>query len=575
MAFIQSGSAFLSQAGSSVYEPKTYAISTANSYLNPLMNVNAIVTSSAVNVPLQSVYWSISNVTSNINSYNFIGNALSGQLNMSGTMDYASNILTLSANASQFVTGQQIFKVNILNAPGGTIMASTANIAFLGVPSAVTAVSAVANTVVSGKAAVTFSAPLDDGGNIIIRYNIISIPDNITVTSVSTGTVNVTGLTGDTPYTFVVTATNSIGTGANSAPSNQVTPLSPQGQQIYKVAGTYSFVTPAGLRRVSVVAVGGGGGGGNAGSGGSTTGGDSYFNAPNVVKGGGASSSGGAYTGDGGGNGGNGGSGFAYAPGGGGGAGGYSGDGGRGSTITSNYYHPNTGYLYWIGGSTAGAGGGGGGGGSKLGDSYCSQYGGWNYCQYGSIVAGSAGGGVSVFGQGSGGGAGALGPSPGGGGGGSGGAAGGNFRYPGGSGTCICAGGTAPSYPWGGNPGGYYPYTNNYSVPSNPTGSGTGGPNGYPSPRSIGGGGGGGFGGGGSAAVCSGGPGGGGGLGYKNAYPVTPGTPYTVVVGSGGAGGYYDIAGRGGSGGAGAVRLIWGTGRAFPTTSTTDAPVIP
>ena len=114
MSFTQSGSAFLSQAGSSVYEPKTYAISTANSYLNPLMNVNAIVTSSAVNVPLQSVYWSISNVTSNINSYNFIGNALSGQLNMSGTMDYASNILTLSANASQFVTGQQIFKVNIL-----------------------------------------------------------------------------------------------------------------------------------------------------------------------------------------------------------------------------------------------------------------------------------------------------------------------------------------------------------------------------------------------------------------------------------------------------------------------------
>jgi hypothetical protein len=49
-----------------------------------------------------------------------------------------------------------------------------------------------------------------------------------------------------------------------------------------------------------------------------------------------------------------------------------------------------------------------------------------------------------------------------------------------------------------------------------------------------------------------------------------------VVVGSGGAGGYDGGFGsRGGSGGAGAVRLIWGSGRAFPTTSTTDAPVIP
>ena len=575
MSFTQSGSAFLNQAGSLVYEPKTYTISTANSYLNPLMNISAIVTSSAVNVPLQSVYWSISNVTSNINSYNFIGNALSGRLNMSGTMDYASNILSLSANAAQFVTGQQIFKVNILNAPGGTIVATTANIAFLGVPSAVTSVSAVANTVVSGKAAVTFSAPLDDGGNAIIRYDIISIPDSVTVTTSSTGTFNVTGLQGDTPYTFVVAATNSIGTGANSAPSNQVTPLSPQGQQIYKVAGTYSFVAPAGLRRVSVVAVGGGAGGGNQGSGGSTSGGDSYFDVPTVVKGGGSSGgSGGTYTGDGGGNGGCTGFSFAYAPSGGGGAGGYSGNGGTGMVITSSYYTPS-GYLYRNGSATAGSGGGGGGGGSKIGCSYEAPIG-WSYCQYGGAMAGSGGGGVSVFGQGSSGGAGATSPYPSGGGGGSGGAAGGSYRNPGGAGTCICAGGTAPSYPWGGNPGGYYPYSNNYSVPSNPTGSGTAGPNGYPGPRAIGGGGGGGFGGGGSAGACGGYSGGGGGLGYKNAYPVTPGTPYTVVVGSGGAGGYDGGFGaRGGSGGAGAVRLIWGSGRAFPTTSTTDAPVIP
>lgn len=41
-------------------------------------------------------------------------------------------------------------------------------------------------------------------------------------------------------------------------------------------------------------------------------------------------------------------------------------------------------------------------------------------------------------------------------------------------------------------------------------------------------------GGGGGAGFYAGGGGGGGGLGYRNNIPVTPGTQYTVVVGSGG-----------------------------------------
>ena len=75
------------------------------------------------------------------------------------------------------------------------------------------------------------------------------------------------------------------------------------------------------------------------------------------------------------------------------------------------------------------------------------------------------------------------------------------------------------------------------------------------------------------------GGGGGGGLGWKNAYPVTPGNPYTVVVGNGGGigSGPYGQSGGGtpaASGGAGAVRIIWGTGRSYPSTNTANASII-
>jgi len=74
------------------------------------------------------------------------------------------------------------------------------------------------------------------------------------------------------------------------------------------------------------------------------------------------------------------------------------------------------------------------------------------------------------------------------------------------------------------------------------------------------------------------GGGGGGGLGWKNAYPVTPGNPYTVVVGSGGGigvGPYGQNTGTpAAAGGAGAVRIIWGTGRSYPSTNTANASII-
>lgn len=192
-------------------------------------------------------------------------------------------------------------------------------------------------------------------------------------------------------------------------------PLVPSSQS-YTTAGTFTWVAPAGVTSVSVVAVGGRGdttgcvsGGGGLGYknnysvtpgssysvqvGGSANSGTSFFVSSGVVAGFGTSgATGGSYVGDGGGNGGN------VSAIGGGGAGGYSGNGG-------------TGNLNITGGT--GSGGGGGGGSGAL--TPCS-----------GAYVGSGGGGVGLFGQGANGAGGTSSINPTGGGGGSGGGAGTN-----------------------------------------------------------------------------------------------------------------------------------------------------
>jgi hypothetical protein len=139
----------------------------------------------------------------------------------------------------------------------------------------------------------------------------------------------------------------------------------PPGQEAFTTAGTFTWVAPALVTAVSVVAIGGGGlrGGGGlgyknnysvtpgssytvvVGAGNTGTGGNSTFVNASTLRGGGGvcGTQGGTFTGDGGGNGG------GTANMGGGGAGGYSGNGGRGSCQANG-----------LPGSGGGAGGGAG-----------------------------------------------------------------------------------------------------------------------------------------------------------------------------------------------------------------------
>jgi len=260
----------------------------------------------------------------------------------------------------------------------------------------------------NAQASVTFTAPACTGYPAgITGYRVISTPGCVSNTGASSPIV-VTGLSNGTAYTFKAQATNATGYGALSAASNSVTPVAPTvGQDAYTTAGTFTWVAPAGVSFVSVVAVGaardnsgvaGGVGGGGLGyknnysvssgcsytvvvGNSATSSTDSYFVSTGVVKGGGgqrgsasAGGSGGTYTGDGGGNGGAGGTPVICCStyeGGGGGAGGYSGNGGRGGD--NNY----SGY----GGQ---GGGGGGGAGAKP-----------------TVAGPGGGGGVGILGQGS------------------------------------------------------------------------------------------------------------------------------------------------------------------------------
>jgi hypothetical protein len=77
----------------------------------------------------------------------------------------------------------------------------------------------------NGMATVNFEPPKSDGGKPVTVYTVTSHPGGITVQSAQ-GPVTVNGLVNGKSYSFTVTASNSVGTGLPSAPSNCVTPKS-------------------------------------------------------------------------------------------------------------------------------------------------------------------------------------------------------------------------------------------------------------------------------------------------------------------------------------------------------------
>jgi len=145
-------------------------------------------------------------------------------------------VVTGTSATSRVVTGLVngvAYSVTVAgtNAAGTGAVSAAANVTPRTVPGAPTGVvSAPANA----SAVVSWRAPADNGGAAINSYIVTThgpapLPGPQTVLAQAT-TASVGGLVNGNSYTFTVSATNVAGTGADSAPSNAVVPLTVPGQ---------------------------------------------------------------------------------------------------------------------------------------------------------------------------------------------------------------------------------------------------------------------------------------------------------------------------------------------------------
>lgn len=111
---------------------------------------------------------------------------------------------------------------------GGALSGGGAEVTVPGAPTNVVAVAG------DTEAEVSFDAPASDGGATITQYDVTSDPGGVTASGASSP-ITVTGLTNGVEVTFTVTATNSVGEGPASDPSNAVTPAAAG----YTTSGSY------------------------------------------------------------------------------------------------------------------------------------------------------------------------------------------------------------------------------------------------------------------------------------------------------------------------------------------------
>jgi hypothetical protein len=134
----------------------------------------------------------------------------------------------------QFIPGNSCFNVRAGISGGGRVFLSSqaqgANLYLELVPTAPDAPTAVSAGVGSGSITVSFGAPANDGGASITEYTATCTSSNGGVSGSNTGggsatSIRVSGLTNGKNYACTVTASNTAGAGAASAPSNAITPF--------------------------------------------------------------------------------------------------------------------------------------------------------------------------------------------------------------------------------------------------------------------------------------------------------------------------------------------------------------
>ena len=157
----------------------------------------------------------------------FIGTTAQTPTTVTGTPPATSTTVSGLTNGTAYT-----FTVTATNAVGTGPASTPSNSITPTAPTAPAAPTAVSATSGNASAQVSWTAP-SNGGSTITSYTVTPFigataqpPTTVTGTPPATSAA-VTGLTNGTAYTFTVTATNAIGTGPASAPSNAVTPGAP------------------------------------------------------------------------------------------------------------------------------------------------------------------------------------------------------------------------------------------------------------------------------------------------------------------------------------------------------------
>ena len=143
-----------------------------------------------------------------------------------------------TATLSPLVNGTTYqVQVRAVTAAGPGAASNTMAVTPATVPGAPTLNSATAG---NGQVVLAFSAPASDGGSAITAY---TISDGVTTMSATSSPATFTGLTNGTQYTFSVTATNSVGTGAvsNTLTAAPAAPLPPDAPVITSASAYYVY----------------------------------------------------------------------------------------------------------------------------------------------------------------------------------------------------------------------------------------------------------------------------------------------------------------------------------------------
>jgi hypothetical protein len=204
------------QGPSAPSTPSNQVTPTAPTVPDPPTNVTATAGDTTA-----SVSWTapVSNGGSPITGYTVVASPDDGAVTFTGAT---------AASVTGLTDGQQYtFTVVANNAQGPSNPSTPSNPVTPTAPTVPDPPTNVTATAGDTTAAVSWTAPVSNGGSPITSYTVVASPDDGTVTFTGATAASVTGLTDGQQYTFTVVANNAQGPSNPSTPSNPVTPSVP------------------------------------------------------------------------------------------------------------------------------------------------------------------------------------------------------------------------------------------------------------------------------------------------------------------------------------------------------------